>query len=148
MNELLCCIKRADIRALFIDETNNTLIQFLRYIFVGGMAFIADAGMLWLISLAAHYLIAAAAGFVFGLVVNFALSKLFIFKSSDINAAAEFAAYAVIGIIGLGITELMMYLLTSKAGIYYMLSKIITAAVVLIWNFAARKIVLYRNGDR
>ena len=38
-----------------------------------------------------------------------------------------------------------MYVLTEIAGIYFMLSKVVAAAIVLIWNFVARKLVLYRN---
>ena len=136
------------LRLIFTGESNNTIIQFIRYIFVGGAAFVADAGALWLISLFAHYLIAAAAAFIIGLIVNFALSKLFVFTDNTHNKAAEFITYGLIGIIGLVLTELLMYLFTEKIGLYFMLSKIITAVIVLVWNFAARKIVLYRGNKK
>lgn len=135
------------LKQIFIGESDSTVIQFIRYIFVGGAAFAADAGSLWLISLFAHYLIAAAAAFIIGLTVNFALSKMFVFTDDTHNKAAEFTVYGIIGVVGLGLTELLMYLFTEKLGLYFMLSKIITAAIVLIWNFAARKIILYR-GDK
>ena len=135
------------LRMLFAAESNNTVIQFIRYIFVGGAAFVADAGSLWLVSLFAHYLVAAAAAFIIGLIVNFALSKLFVFTDNTHSKAAEFITYGLIGVVGLGLTELLMYLFTEKLGLYFMLSKIITAVIVLVWNFAARKIILYR-GER
>lgn len=130
-------------KKIFVEETNDTMIQFIRYVFVGGTAFVADAAALWLLSLVMHYLIAAGTAFVVGLLVNYALSKLFVFIDNSIKATVEFVVYAVIGIIGLGITELLMYLFTEKAGIYFMLSKIITAVIVLVWNFGARKVILY-----
>jgi hypothetical protein len=37
-----------------------------------------------------------------------------------------------------------MYVLTDIAGFYFMFSKAMSAAVVLIWNFTARKMLLYR----
>lgn len=132
-------------KALFLEPSNDTFIQFFRYIFVGGAAFIADAGALWICSLFSHYLIAAAIAFVVGITVNFILSKRLVFSESSRNSAVEFAAYVIIGIIGLGFTELFMYIFTDKLGIYFMLSKIITAIIVLIWNFAARKIILYKE---
>lgn len=131
------------IKRLFVDKTNDTKIQFFRYVFVGGAAFVLDAAVLWLLSFFMHYLIAAAAAFVVGLSCNYFLSKLFVFTDKDINAAVEYAVYAAIGIIGLGITEILMYIFTEKAGFYFMISKIITAAIVLVWNFGARKIILY-----
>ena len=136
------------LRLLFTGESDNTIIQFIRYIFVGGAAFVADAGSLWLISLVAHYLVAAAAAFIIGLVVNFTLSKLFVFTDNTHNKAAEFITYGIIGVIGLGLTELLMYLFTEKLGLFFMLSKIITAVIVLVWNFAARKIILYRGNTK
>ena len=125
----------------------STAIQFIKYIFVGGIAFIADAAALWFFSKFVHYLISAAAAFILGLVVNFIMSKLIVFKTNKVNKVVEFAVYAVIGVIGLFITEILMYILTDKAGIYFMLSKIITAAIILVWNFAARKMILYRSED-
>ena len=136
------------LRALFTKESDNTLIQFIRYIFVGGAAFVADAAALWIISLFAHYLIAAAAAFIIGLIVNFTLSKLFVFTDNTHSKAAEFITYGLIGAVGLGITELLMYLFTEKMGLYFMLSKIVTAVIVLVWNFAARKIILYRGNNK
>lgn len=130
---------------LFYTPTQNIFIQFFRYVFVGGIAFVADAGVLWLCSLKLHYLVSAAAGFIFGLFVNFLLSKFFIFTEKKNSISMEFLVYAVIGAIGLLFTELLMYLFTDVMGVYFMLSKVITAVLVLIWNFIARKIILYRS---
>lgn len=146
MKEFLDYIKKLDLKSLFITPTSNALIQFFRYIFVGGVAFLADGGSLFLIeAIGVNYLIAAIFAFIIGLVCNFLLSKLMVFQRSDKDGKVEFAVYGVIGVIGLGITEIIMYVLTEIAGIYFMLSKVVAAAIVLIWNFVARKLVLYRN---
>ncbi len=128
-----------------IDD--NILVQLIRYVFVGAAAFVADAGALWLVSdlLHIHYLIAAAVAFIFGLFVNYVLSKLFVFKQQKESKVKEFIAYGIIGVIGLGLTEVLMFLFTEAAGIHYMLSKVISAVIVLMWNFAARKFILYRR---
>lgn len=146
MKEFLDYIKKLDLKSLFITPTSNALIQFFRYIFVGGVAFLADGCSLFLIeAIGVNYLIAAIFAFIIGLVCNFLLSKLMVFQKSDKDGKVEFAVYGVIGVIGLGITEIIMYVLTEIAGIYFMLSKVVAAAIVLIWNFVARKLVLYRN---
>lgn len=132
-------------KAFIKANPDNTYIQFLRYIVVGGISFVADAGTLWILEHWLDYLIAAAVAFIVGLIVNFVLSKLFVFQSKKNNSVLEFAVYAVIGVVGLGLTELLMYVFTDKMGLYFIISKIITAAIVLVWNFVARKVILYRR---
>ena len=48
MKEIFRLIKKFDMKGLFIIPTNNALLQFFRYIFVGGVATIADWGVLFL----------------------------------------------------------------------------------------------------
>ena len=47
MKELFDYIFKLDFKSLFITKSNNTFIQFFRYIFVGGVAFLADGGSLF-----------------------------------------------------------------------------------------------------
>lgn len=150
MKEFIGALLRFDIDSLFRKKTTNTFIQFFRYIFVGGFAFLVDAFVLWLCEKFVHYMIAAAIAFVVGLAANYLLSIFFVFSESKQvkNKAAEFIAYAVIGVIGLGLTEVIMYLLTDICGLYFLLSKIIAAAIVLAWNFVARKKILYTNKQK
>ena len=56
----------------------------------------------------------------------------------------EFLSYAVIGVFGLGITELIMVLFTNRLMLHYMLSKVIATVVVLFWNYAARRFMIYK----
>ena len=145
MKEFFDALIKLDIKRLFREKTTNSYIQFFRYIFVGGFAFLADAFSLWLCEKVMHYMFAAAVAFVIGLTVNYLLSVLFVFsESAEVkNKAKEFLVYAVIGVIGLGLTEVIMYILTDLCHFYFMLSKVIAAIIVLVWNFVARKKILY-----
>lgn len=147
MKEFFSALFHLDFNKLFRDKTTNSFIQFFRYIFVGGFAFIVDAAALWACEKFAHYMLAAAIAFVAGLAANYALSVLFVFSESKQveNKFKEFFVYAVIGLIGLALTEAIMYILTDICSFYFMLSKVFAAAVVLVWNFAARKVILYSN---
>ena len=147
MKEFIRAVVKFDIKALFREKTTNTFIQFFRYIFVGGFAFLADAFTLWLCEKFVHYMIAAAIAFIVGLAANYVLSVCFVFSESEkvSNKVKEFIVYAVIGIIGLLLTEAIMYLCTDVIGMYFLLSKIIAAVIVLVWNFVARKKILYTN---
>lgn len=139
---------KATFHNLFIEKTDSTSLQFFRYIFVGGIAFVADGATLFVLTeLGLHYLLSAAVAFLVGLIVNFSLSKLLIFtKASKVTTPlGEFVTFGMIGLIGLGLTELLMYLFTDVIGFYYMLSKVVSSVIVLGWNFIARKLTLYRN---
>lgn len=146
MKEFFKAILDFNLNRLFREKTTNIFIQFFRYIFVGGFAFLADAFTLWLCEKWMNYMIAVAIAFVVGLAVNYALSIWFVFSESSKvkNKVKEFVVYGIIGLIGLLITEGIMYLFTDVFGLYFLISKIIAAAIVLVWNFAARKVVLYK----
>ena len=147
MKEFFKAILDFNLNRLFREKTTNIFIQFFRYIFVGGFAFLADAFTLWLCEKWMNYMIAAAIAFVVGLAINYALSIWFVFSESSKvkNKVKEFVVYGIIGLIGLLITEGIMYLFTDVFGLYFLISKIIAAEIVLVWNFVARKVVLYNK---
>lgn len=133
---------------LFVLPTQSTLLQLFRYGFVGGTAFIADYATLYLCTefLGIHHLISAACAFTLGLVVNYLLSILWVFANhTQNNRWVEFLVFAIIGIFGLGLNEVIIYLGTDIAGLHYMLSKLISTAIVFFWNFFARKIILFKK---
>jgi len=136
------------LRTLFEDETNNWLIQLFRYCFVGGFAFIVDYGSLYILTEYAgfHYLISATISFIAGLVVNYLLCTWWVFRKSKLKSkAAEFTVFALIGVIGLLLNNLLLYVFTDLFHIHYMISKLIAGALVMIWNFSGRKIILFNN---
>lgn len=131
---------------LFFGKTDNTLLQLFRYTFVGGFAFVVDFGLLFVLTEYAGflYLVSAAVAFVAGLLVNYALSKLWVFSRTNYsNRLVEFLLFALVGIIGLGLTEVFMWCFTTLLGLYYILSKVITTAIVYLWNFFGRKYLIF-----
>ncbi len=148
MSELIKLLMGLKLKVLMIEPTSNTAIQALRALFVGVIAFVADAGTLWLISLTGiHYLVCAALSFVLGVVVNYALSSRFIFfVRSPMGRSAEIAVFVVVSLVGLGLTELFLWFFTETAGLYFLVSKCIATLLVFAWNFTARKLILYRKG--
>lgn len=148
MGELVGLVRKGNFRSIFVAPTNNTMIQLFRYAFVGGAASIVDWGILYILSvLGMYYLLSAIFGFFGGLATNFMLSKLFVFSKEKVKVSirGEFLSYALIGVIGLGLTLIFMYIMTELIGIYFMISKIIATVLVLIWNFGARKMFLYKE---
>lgn len=127
---------------LFIKKTNDTKIQFLRYLFVGGFAAVVNIGSLFVFKefFHFHYLLANILGFLLGLITNYILSKWLVFaKENNLNNMIEFIIYTIIGVIGLGLDTLFMWIFTDTFKVFYMLSKIISTGLVFIWNFFGRK---------
>jgi putative flippase GtrA len=136
----------APFRALFKGETNDTLVQLFRYLLVGGLAFVIDFAALYLLHRFAglHYLLSAALAFGLGLATNYSISILWVFDQRSVkNPLVEFAIFGALGVMGLGITELTLYLLTGLLGFDVMLSKALATAITFAWNFASRKILLF-----
>lgn len=122
-------------------------IQFTKYFGVAGIGYVIDFGTMVLCKevFHLHYLFSATIGFILGLIVVYILSSRYVFGESKlISRRKEFALFALIGVIGLGILNLLMWFLTSGLYVDYMLSKILATVVVYIWNFFARR-ALYHD---
>ena len=131
---------------LFFIKTNNAYIQFFRSTFVGAIATVADMGLLYILTDFAHihYLISTGIAFILGTIVNYVLSIFWVFKEKKLKSkAAEFIIFSIIGVIGLLLNELFMWLFTDIAGLHYLLSKIIATIIVFLFNFLTRKKFLF-----
>lgn len=141
-------LKKGNIKEIMLEPTEDSFLQFFRYIFVGGASFVTDYVLLFVITeIGIHYLVSGVFSFIAGLCVNYALTKLLVFskKTTGAEKAKEFSAFAIIAVLGLGITEGLMWLFTEKLGGHYMVSKAAAAIIVLFWNFFMKKFLLYRK---
>lgn len=131
---------------LFIAKTNSAYIQGLRYLFAGAAGFIVDFGLLFTLThfLHIYYIYAAAISFTLGVFVTYVISIYWVFQQkSRHNRLMEFFLFVAIGVFGLALTLLLLWVFTEKLHIYYMYSKIIATVVVYFWNFFARKHLLF-----
>lgn len=132
---------------LLKQQSERTIIQLFRYFVVGGAAFLVDFGSLFVLTdfFGVYYLISAAIAFILGLIVNYGLSISWVFNNRTLeNSTLEFGVFSLIGIVGLGLNEIFIWFFTAEIGFYYLISKMISAVIVLFWNFFARKFVLFR----
>lgn len=121
--------------------------EFARYVLVGGFAFVCDTCTLYSLTqfLGLNYLISAAIGFVLGVGVNYLLCRKWVFQRRRLKSTTvEMTIFVLIGIVGLGLNEIILWTFQSKLGIYYMFAKGVSGVVVFMWNFGARKLALFR----
>ena len=143
------------------DKLKKTIFEFLRYVIVGGISAVID--------MAANYLtlyvilgtdsdntpmvaVAVTVGFIVGLLTNFILSNLFVFKSGEQKKKGKtvqaFVIYGIVGLIGLGLTQLLTILGTfviGGSGFLYLVLTCFVKGVVLVWNYIGRKIFVYKE---
>lgn len=130
------------LKKLFVGETEKVFVQLLRYFFVGGIAFVVDYASLYVLTEYAglHHLLSAAIAFVLGLTVNYLLSISWVFNGGFSSShLLDFLIFTIIGVVGLGMNEGIIYIGTDMLNIHYMISKLVSTIIVFFWNFFARR---------
>ncbi len=69
------------IKSFIYNKSDKTSVQLFKYAFVGGIAYSVDFGFLIFLTevVKIHYLISAAIAFILGLLINYAISILWVF---------------------------------------------------------------------
>lgn len=122
--------------------------QLVKFGFVGGVCFVIDYAIMVLLTEVAgvEYLLSCGISFTVSVIVNYLLSMRFVFERKDtLDRRVEFIIFVVMSIIGLGLTELLMWVFVDKAGVHYMISKIVVTAIVMVYNFITRKLFLEKK---
>ncbi|MDB5641197.1 MAG: hypothetical protein JWN07_514 [Hyphomicrobiales bacterium] len=121
-------------------------LEFFRYGLCSAVALGVDMGLLLLLhhGLGLHYLVAAAIGFSAGLLVAYRLSVRFAFRDRRVaDARAEFTLFASVGVLGLALTQILLHAFVDGTGMTVASAKIVTAGFVFVFNFGARKVLLF-----
>ncbi len=128
-----------------------TLISDMRlshYIAVGGASAAIDVGLVFILFQLLNISLAVATivGFLAGLVVNFALNKLWSFKSKPVGlrkTQREVALYSML----VGFNLLFTYVAVSylvSIGVSVAVAKIFTILATTLWNFVLYKKVIFK----
>ncbi len=130
---------------IFKKKTEDIYIQLFRYLFVGSVSAILDISILFILTeyVNLYYLVSATLSFVIGGIVNYVLSKIWIFTKNKYQASKEILFFFIIGFIGLLFNGIVLWILTTTFNLWYILSKIIAIFIVFLWNFLARKYLLF-----
>lgn len=161
--EMLDLLFHGKFRALLIEPTRNDCIYMLRYLIVGGISLLVDVGLVWILDPPMSRLFsrftdeqygsytAVFIAYVAGMVVNFLLSRFFVFNGRERmvrSAKAETAFYVFMIVVGLLLTELIVWLGDSVFSWSTLLSKWVSVLIVFLWNYLARRLILFRKPNR
>ena len=136
------------LKEIFSGRSDDVRIQVFRYGIAGLTAAAVDTGMLALLTeLFGERLLLlwTAIAFALGLATTYILSIKWVFSNRTMGQAAELTIFIIIGLVGLGLTELLVWVFAIKLNWHYLIAKITAATAVFIWNFTAKKLLLFRN---
>lgn len=121
------------------------LIQIFKFTIVGGIATIIDWTIYYLLFniLKINPLLANLGAFSISVIYNYIASVKWVFKVTDKKSKKElFIEFIILSIVGLLITEIIIYIGINLIKIDAMIIKIIATVIVMIFNFITRKIFL------
>lgn len=125
----------------------NLIKQIMRFGVVGVISFLVDYGILYVLTEKAniYYLLSAGISFTVSVVINYLLSMSWVFKSNKKRGKKEeFIIFIVLSLGGLLLNQVMMYVFVDYMNVYYLLAKIVATAIIMIYNFTSRKLILER----
>ena len=153
-----------------MEETGKKkelLLEIFRFLIVGGISTLVDYAVFYLcnklvfktIDSNLNLFFSTALGFISGFFVNWFLQR-FVFKSvtkEDQRSKMVFLKFTIVSLIGLGITELGMFLAKGTFDTFNLtifnvtfdfwklFFKVLMTIITLIWNYLARKFFVFRK---
>ena len=115
--------------------------EIARFILVGGACFVLDYGLLYILTEygGLHYLLSAGVSFTISVFVNYWLCLVCVFRGANTQMHRAKMLFFGSSIAGLGLNQLLMWMLVDLFGIYYMIAKLIAAGIVMVWNYVLKR---------
>lgn len=123
------------------------LREFLLYLATSAIALVLDTATFSLaLRLGAPLAVAACLGFSLGLILVYTVSTQHVFSQHRLtDRRSEFAMFAFIGLAGLLLTEVLLWLLVQQLGMTAVAAKLTCACGVFLFNFVLRKTLLFTS---
>lgn len=129
-----------------IKELYFRFRELILYGIIGGFCAALDFGLYTLLGLWIPYLWANVISVHAGIICSFLLNRQYNFKVKD-RPAQRFTYFYLIGLSGLGLSELLIYLLAKRLGWDYLLTKLLTVVVVALFQFILNKFITFRKAE-
>ena len=127
------------------EKIENLFVQIFKFVIVGGTATIIDWAVYYVLYNFLHIqpLIANILSFSVSVIYNYVASVKWVFDvNQEKSKKRMFIEFMIFSIIGLLLSELLLWIFIDLISINAMISKIIATAIVMVFNFITRKIFL------
>jgi len=113
--------------------------QFLKFGVVGLLGTVIDFFFTWLCKekLKWNKFLANSIGFMLAATSNYILNRIWTFESDNPEVGREYFSFFIVSVIGLGLNNLILFLLHEKGKMNFYLAKAFAIALVTLWNFVA-----------
>ena len=128
-----------------VERMKKLFEQIFKFVIVGGLSFVLDFIIYYVLTklFGVYYITAGFFSFTTSLIFNYLMSMKFVFRSKDsLKKTHEFAIFATLSVMGLGLNLLCLFIMVDYMGIYDLFAKVLTAGIVMVFNFVTRKIFL------
>jgi len=119
-----------------------------KYAAASALALLVDTGLLLALTRYAgwHYLVAGTCSFLAGASVAYALSVQFVFSAHRLHSRKlEFFWFVVLGLVGLALNALVLFVAVSRLGLDLLFAKVLAAGCTFLANFLLRRQLLFRS---
>lgn len=120
-------------------------VQIFKFVIVGGIATLIDWSIYYVLFniFKVNPLIANIGSFTISVIYNFIASVKWVFEVNENKSKSRlFTEFIVFSLIGLFITELLIYVGINYLKMDAMIIKIVATIIVMVFNFITRKIFL------
>lgn len=127
------------------EKIENLFVQIFKFVIVGGTATVIDWAVYYVLYNFLHVppLVANPLGFSVSVIYNYIASVKWVFDvNQEKSKKRMFIEFMIFSILGLLLSELLLWVFIDLISINAMISKIIATAIVMVFNFITRKIFL------
>jgi putative flippase GtrA len=121
--------------------------QIIKFAIAGASGAVVELGLYTLLVsfFSVHYLTANILSIITGILVNYLISQKWVFESGRYQPRAEFLAFCVVSAITIAFNQTIVWLLVDYAELHNVLAKIMAILTVAIFNFFAKKYLVFKN---
>ncbi|MEA3437856.1 MAG: GtrA family protein [Thermodesulfobacteriota bacterium] len=133
---------------MFDFLSTSFILKFLKFAAVGFSGLLVDYAFTYLFKeiFKVQKYIANSIGFTIAASTNYILNRVWTFESPNKDIVVEYTTFLIISFIGLGINNLILWLIVSKFRINFYVAKFFAICVVTLWNFLANFFITFNQG--
>ena len=115
------------------------IFKFLKFGVVGILGMAVDFLITWLCKEKLQFdkYISNSIGFIIAATSNYFFNRVWTFQSTNNQIVKEYSSFLLISIFGLGLNNLIIYVVHEKMKFNFYLAKVIATGIVVLWNFFA-----------
>ena len=128
--------------------STSFILKFLKFSAVGLSGLFIDYAFTYIFKeiFKVQKYVSNSIGFTIAASSNYLFNRIWTFESKNPDIAVEYTEFIVISLIGLGLNNLIIWLIVSKFKINFYLAKFFAIIVVTLWNFLANFFITFSQG--